>query len=123
MRRWLPYNEGQIPHVNLQTAHHSRGEHRDARRRGASRRLWRWRSCPDGEERRAARLRRIAGSVVTETVFGRAGIGRLTEQAVNAQDTPVMLAIVVLAAAVFVLVNLVVDVLFPVLDPRLKAAA
>ncbi|MFI7113236.1 ABC transporter permease [Nonomuraea sp. NPDC050227] len=65
----------------------------------------------------------IAGSVVTETVFGRNGIGRLTEQAVTAQDTPVMLAVVVLAAAVFVLVNLVVDVLFPVLDPRLKAAS
>ncbi|GAA3573721.1 ABC transporter permease [Nonomuraea rosea] len=65
----------------------------------------------------------IAGSVVTETVFGRNGIGRLTEQAVNAQDTPVMLAVVVLATAVFVLVNLVVDVLFPVLDPRLKAAS
>jgi peptide/nickel transport system permease protein len=65
----------------------------------------------------------IAGSVVTETVFGRGGIGRLTEQAVNAQDTPVMLAVVVLAAAVFVLVNLVVDVLFPVLDPRLEAAS
>ncbi|WP_157249788.1 ABC transporter permease [Nonomuraea typhae] len=61
----------------------------------------------------------IAGSVVTETVFGRNGIGRLTEQAVNAQDTPVLLAVVVLAATVFVLVNLVVDVLFPVLDPRL----
>ncbi|MFI9589133.1 ABC transporter permease [Nonomuraea sp. NPDC052265] len=65
----------------------------------------------------------IAGSVVTETVFGRNGVGRLTEQAVTAQDTPVMLAVVVLAAAVFVLVNLVVDVLFPVLDPRLKAAS
>lgn len=62
----------------------------------------------------------IAGSVVTETVFGRNGIGRLTEQAVNAQDTPVLLAVVVLAAAVFVLVNLVVDLLFPVLDPRLS---
>lgn len=65
----------------------------------------------------------IAGSVVTETVFGRNGIGRLTEQAVNAQDTPVMLAIVVLSAAVFVLVNLVVDLLCPVLDPRLTKKA
>jgi peptide/nickel transport system permease protein len=63
----------------------------------------------------------IAGSVVTETVFGRNGIGRLTEQAVTAQDTPVMLAVVVLAAAVFVVVNLVVDLLGPVLDPRLTA--
>ncbi|MFI7454869.1 ABC transporter permease [Nonomuraea sp. NPDC049714] len=65
----------------------------------------------------------IAGSVVTETVFGRNGVGRLTEQAVNAQDTPVMLAVVVLATTVFVLVNLIVDVLYPVLDPRLRAAA
>ncbi len=64
----------------------------------------------------------IAGSVVTETVFGRTGIGRLTEQAVNAQDTPVMLAVVVLATASFVIINLVVDLLFPVLDPRLKVA-
>ncbi|MFJ2031749.1 ABC transporter permease [Streptosporangium sp. NPDC087985] len=63
----------------------------------------------------------IAGSVVTETVFGRNGVGRLTEQAVSAQDTSVMLAIVVLATTVFVLVNLVVDLLYPVLDPRLKA--
>ncbi|NUR87596.1 MAG: ABC transporter permease [Nonomuraea sp.] len=62
----------------------------------------------------------IAGSVVTETVFGRTGIGRLTEQAVNAQDTPVMLAVVVLATAAFVLINLLVDLLFPILDPRLS---
>jgi peptide/nickel transport system permease protein len=61
----------------------------------------------------------VAGSVVTETVFGRNGVGRLTEQAVDSQDTPVLLAVVVLAAVVFVLVNLLVDVLFPILDPRL----
>jgi len=65
----------------------------------------------------------IAGSVVTETVFGRNGIGRLTEQAVSSQDIPVMQAIVVLAALVFVGVNLLVDVLFPVLDPRLRTRA
>ncbi|MFT2815623.1 ABC transporter permease [Leifsonia sp. A12D58] len=61
----------------------------------------------------------IAGSVVTETVFGRNGIGRLTEQAVASQDVPVIQAVVVLAALVFVVVNLVVDLLYPVLDPRL----
>ena len=44
----------------------------------------------------------IGGAVVTETVFGRAGIGRLTEQAVANQDIPVLQAIVVLAALVFV---------------------
>lgn len=63
----------------------------------------------------------ISGSVVVETVFARNGIGRLTNQAVTAQDMPVMQAIVVIAAAVFVLINLIVDLLYPVLDPRLRA--
>lgn len=62
----------------------------------------------------------IAGAVVTETVFGRAGIGRLTEQAVQNQDVAVLQAIVVLAAVVFVIANLIVDLLAPVIDPRLK---
>ena len=62
----------------------------------------------------------IGGAVVTETVFGRAGIGRLTEQAVAAQDIPVLQGIVVLAALTFVVVNLAVDLLYPVLDPRLR---
>ena len=65
----------------------------------------------------------IGGAVVTETVFGRPGIGRLTEQAVANQDIAVLQAIVILAALVFVLVNLVVDLLYPVLDPRLKRKA
>lgn len=61
----------------------------------------------------------IGGAVVTETVFGRAGIGRITEQAVTNQDTPVLQAVVVVSALAFVLINLVVDLLYPVLDPRL----
>lgn len=64
----------------------------------------------------------IAGAVVTETVFGRAGVGRITEQAVTNQDTPVLMAVVLLSALVFVVVNLVVDLLYPVLDPRLRKA-
>ena len=63
----------------------------------------------------------IGGAVVTETVFGRAGIGRVTEQAVANQDIPVLQGIVVLAAFTFVVVNLVVDLLYPVLDPRLRS--
>ncbi len=62
----------------------------------------------------------IAGSVVIETVFGRNGIGRLMNDAVAGQDLPVIQAVVLLAAFVFVVVNLVVDLLFPVLDPRLR---
>ncbi|MEE6280486.1 ABC transporter permease [Georgenia sunbinii] len=64
----------------------------------------------------------ISGSVVVETVFGRDGLGRLTNLAVSAQDLPVMQAIVVVAAVVFVTINLAVDLLYPVLDPRLRTA-
>lgn len=62
----------------------------------------------------------IAGAVVTETIFGRSGIGRMTEQAVANRDMPVLQAIVVLSAVAFVLINLIVDLLYPVLDPRLR---
>lgn len=63
----------------------------------------------------------VAGAVVTETVFGRAGIGRLTEQAVAAQDVAVLQAVVVLSAVVFVTINLVVDLVAPLIDPRLAS--
>jgi peptide/nickel transport system permease protein len=62
----------------------------------------------------------IGGAVITETVFGRAGIGRVTEQAVTAQDTPVLQAVVVISATVFVLINLIIDLSYPLLDPRLS---
>ncbi len=65
----------------------------------------------------------IAGAVVTETVFGLNGIGQLTQQAVNNEDTSVLQAIVVLSATAFVLINLLVDLLYPVLDPRLRSRA
>lgn len=61
----------------------------------------------------------LAGSVVVETVFSRQGFGRLVQAAVTAQDIPVVLGLVVVAAAVFVVVNLLVDLAYPVLDPRL----
>lgn len=62
----------------------------------------------------------IGGAVVTEAVFGRAGIGQMTVDAVANRDMPVMLAIVVIAAAAYVLINLIVDLLYPVLDARLR---
>ncbi|MCY1299656.1 Glutathione transport system permease protein GsiC [compost metagenome] len=62
----------------------------------------------------------IAGAVVTETVFGLNGIGGLTERAVGSQDAAILQAIVVLSALAFVIINLVVDLLYPVLDPRLR---
>ncbi|TSD82860.1 ABC transporter permease, partial [Mycobacterium sp. KBS0706] len=63
----------------------------------------------------------LAGAVITETVFGLNGLGTLTERAVRNQDTAVIQAVVVLSAAGFVLVNLAVDLLAPVLDPRLRS--
>lgn len=61
----------------------------------------------------------VTGSIVVETVFSRNGVGRLAQESVLAQDIPVVQAIVVLAAAAFVVVNLIVDLLYPLLDPRI----
>lgn len=62
----------------------------------------------------------VGGAVVTETVFARAGIGQLTAQAVAQRDTPVLLAVVVISTVAFVTINLIVDLLYPVLDARLR---
>ena len=62
----------------------------------------------------------LAGAVVTETVFGLDGVGYLTQQAVAGQDTAVLQAVVVISAAGFVAINLIVDLLYPVLDPRIR---
>jgi peptide/nickel transport system permease protein len=61
----------------------------------------------------------VTGSIVVETVFSRNGVGRLAQESVLSQDIPVVQAIVVLAAAAFVVVNLIVDLLYPLLDPRI----
>lgn len=63
----------------------------------------------------------IAGSVITETVFTRPGVGRLTQSAIDTLDLPLIQGIVVLVAATYALINLIVDVSYPVLDPRLRA--
>lgn len=62
----------------------------------------------------------IGGAVVTETVFARYGVGRVTADALATQDIPVLQAVVVLAAFAFVVVNLGVDLLAPLIDPRLR---
>ncbi|GAA4546175.1 ABC transporter permease [Pseudonocardia xishanensis] len=61
----------------------------------------------------------VTSAIVVETVFTRNGVGRLAQEAVLAQDVPVVLGVVTLAAALFVTVNLVVDLLYPLLDPRI----
>jgi len=62
----------------------------------------------------------LGGVVVTEIVFSWPGVGRLAIQAIYARDFPVVQAIVLLFATIFVLVNLVVDLLYAVLDPRIS---
>ncbi len=63
----------------------------------------------------------LGGAVVTESVFSRQGLGRITLQAVNSKDMPVVVGVLVLSAIVFVLVNLAVDLLCTVIDPRLRS--
>lgn len=60
----------------------------------------------------------LAGAIIVETVFSRPGVGRITASAVGAQDLPLVQGIVLLAAVVFVLANLIVDLLYPLIDPR-----
>ncbi|MFD6518024.1 ABC transporter permease [Rhodococcus sp. NPDC060176] len=62
----------------------------------------------------------LAGAVVTETVFSRVGIGRLTESAVAAQDTPTVQGLVLLVALIFALLSLATDLVLPLLDPRIQ---
>jgi peptide/nickel transport system permease protein len=62
----------------------------------------------------------LGGALITEQIFGRTGIGSLVQRSVTTQDLPVLQAIVTLAAVVFVVVNLVADLVYPLLDPRVK---
>ena len=62
----------------------------------------------------------ITGSVITETVFSWPGVGRLGIQAVSQNDFPVMVAVVLMTAAAFVLANLIVDLLYAWIDPRIR---
>jgi peptide/nickel transport system permease protein len=62
----------------------------------------------------------IGGAVVTETVFAIPGVGRLTVDAILRRDYPVIQGIVLLFSFVYVVVNLAIDLLYTVLDPRIR---
>ena len=64
----------------------------------------------------------IAFAIITETVFQWPGMGLLFIQAVTFADVPVMAAYLCLIALIFVVINLVVDMLYAVVDPRLRVA-
>jgi peptide/nickel transport system permease protein len=62
----------------------------------------------------------LGGAVLTETVFGWPGIGRLLVDSIGARDFAVVQGIVLVYAAVFILLNVIVDVLYVVIDPRIR---
>lgn len=65
----------------------------------------------------------LSGTVVVETVFARTGLGRVVQNAVLAQDFPLVQGAALVAAAIVVTVNLLVDLSYPLLDPRVRRKA
>lgn len=63
----------------------------------------------------------IASAVVTETVFSRQGIGRLMQMGVTNKDINLVCGLIVFSALVYVVINLIVDLLYPILDPRVRS--
>lgn len=64
----------------------------------------------------------ISGVVVTESVFNLPGLGRLTVDAVLSRDYPVIQAVILLASLIYVVINLLIDIAYVLLDPRIRYA-
>jgi peptide/nickel transport system permease protein len=62
----------------------------------------------------------ISGAIVTETVFALPGIGRLTVDAILRRDYPIIQGVTLIFSAVYVLVNLLVDLSYVFFDPRIR---
>jgi ABC-type dipeptide/oligopeptide/nickel transport system permease component len=62
----------------------------------------------------------LSGAVVTETVFSWPGIGRMAVQSIYTRDFPVVQVTIVMTAVLFVVINLVTDILYTVIDPRIR---
>ena len=65
----------------------------------------------------------LGGSVVTEMIFAWPGIGQLTIQSVDNRDFPVVQAIVILAATIYIVINLITDVVYGFIDPRIAVTS
>jgi peptide/nickel transport system permease protein len=63
----------------------------------------------------------LGGSVVIESVFSIPGLGRLAQEAVSSRDTPLLMGIILVSAVLVVIVNLLVDIAYAALDPRVGA--
>ncbi len=62
----------------------------------------------------------LAGAIITETIFSWPGIGRLTIQAINSRDYPLVQGCILIIACTYVAVNLLTDIAYGFLDPRIK---
>ncbi|MET4121632.1 peptide/nickel transport system permease protein [Bradyrhizobium sp. JR1.5] len=62
----------------------------------------------------------ISGVVITETVFNIPGVGRLTVDAINNRDYPIIQGVLILASGVYVFINLAVDLAYTLIDPRIR---
>lgn len=64
----------------------------------------------------------VAGAVIVETVFARQGIGQMLVQAIGAKDYPVVQAVVLVIAVIYIAINIVVDISYAYIDPRVREA-
>ena len=62
----------------------------------------------------------LSGAVLTETVFAFSGIGSFIVEAIDRRDYPVLMGFIMLIAVVYVLINLIVDVSYTIIDPRVR---
>jgi len=62
----------------------------------------------------------LGGAVITETIFAWPGVGRLAVDSIFARDYPVVQAVVLVLASIFVLINIMIDVLYTYMDPRIR---
>ena len=62
----------------------------------------------------------LAGAIITETIFSWPGLGRLTIQAINARDYPLVQGCILAIALTYIFINLATDVLYSVVDPRIR---
>lgn len=64
----------------------------------------------------------VAGSVIVETVFTRQGIGQMLVQAIGGKDYPVIQGVVMVIAVIYIVINIIVDVSYAYIDPRVRSA-
>ena len=62
----------------------------------------------------------LGGVIVVEVVFAWPGLGRLVYDSVAARDYPMLQGAILLIAAIFLIINLIVDILYAVIDPRIR---